>query len=577
MIENWRGAFTDRILERGRNCWRNGQVAIKTANDTTCSATVAGTQVYRVSVPMSGALARATCTCPHFAKGNMCKHIAAVLYALEAGDSNETCVESPVQDTQDISSRANRENILDMMSEDDLRGFVRELMGEDERLERRVLSRMGVVDLKQAKSDLRKLTTDLMRTYEHSGMIDWRYSLDFENEYLAGVDDIVEPFRTTQDVDGLMELVVVRLMQLQRIRIDDSDGFFSTALYPVRDDMKKAFIWADVKQRRKMLQTLNSFLQKKPGTNRNDMYWFLEDCVQGFLLDAFPTDPELAQDVIAMADSRIAELPAQCNDRGYDRNGADRRQWKMGRLMALSSTDASFDELTEAADELLGEAKAVRVLSDALLREGRVDEALGMLRDNVDAFDERRRGDDRPPRVVDRLIELTEQYKPVAEREVLLTWLLQNPPGKCSAKDLETWYDALHGLTGEQSWSQTRGALMATMPAGAKQTCLAHEDSLDELYECIMADGGGDLWKYESLLSDRYPQAYLELYLDQARFELNNSRDRREYNRAARALKKVVAFEGGFEIAQAEAEAVVAANPRKTALADELRKVGFAV
>ena len=84
MNDSWKDPFKPWILERGKTYHQMGRVHRLTHRGNEISAVVEGTEVYHVTVRFSrGIPESASCDCPHARGGNLCKHTAAVLFALE--------------------------------------------------------------------------------------------------------------------------------------------------------------------------------------------------------------------------------------------------------------------------------------------------------------------------------------------------------------------------------------------------------------------------------------------------------------------------------------------------------------
>lgn len=86
----WKRMFPDRILQRGKAYYDLGRVKELQMEDGKYSAFVYGSRIYSVDIfrRQDGSL-RFFCTCPHANDGNHCKHMAAVMYAVETeGDLN---------------------------------------------------------------------------------------------------------------------------------------------------------------------------------------------------------------------------------------------------------------------------------------------------------------------------------------------------------------------------------------------------------------------------------------------------------------------------------------------------------
>ncbi|MBQ1287690.1 MAG: hypothetical protein IIY22_03950, partial [Erysipelotrichaceae bacterium] len=82
-IQPWQNRFYSRILERGRDYYREGRVSDLKEADGTVSAKVAGFYTVQIRIDEDGRIAHMSCDCPYAAEGRNCKHEAAVLFACE--------------------------------------------------------------------------------------------------------------------------------------------------------------------------------------------------------------------------------------------------------------------------------------------------------------------------------------------------------------------------------------------------------------------------------------------------------------------------------------------------------------
>ena len=87
----WKNKFAPKVLERGQQCFTTGCVQKLKQDSNTIRATVNGTTRYDVTIHLSGDLPKTMeCTCPFADDGANCKHMAAVLFAVEAGEFSFT-------------------------------------------------------------------------------------------------------------------------------------------------------------------------------------------------------------------------------------------------------------------------------------------------------------------------------------------------------------------------------------------------------------------------------------------------------------------------------------------------------
>jgi uncharacterized Zn finger protein len=120
--DNFEQVLDSEILKRGRIYYKNGQVTDLTPEEDGWTALVIGSDEYEVDIHLDeeGDL-EAFCTCP-YEYGPYCKHVAAVLYAIQAetkGSRKSTKVSKTAQDYQKkvnaILTELTREQLLDVL------------------------------------------------------------------------------------------------------------------------------------------------------------------------------------------------------------------------------------------------------------------------------------------------------------------------------------------------------------------------------------------------------------------------------------------------------------------------------
>ena len=100
------GRFSKEILVRGEEYEEMGNVSINGFTGSQVTAIVDGTFPYEVRVEFAkdGHMLRHSCTCPYHAKGKCCKHIAAVLFALDNLPDGKFIKPYPLEETKTQSS-----------------------------------------------------------------------------------------------------------------------------------------------------------------------------------------------------------------------------------------------------------------------------------------------------------------------------------------------------------------------------------------------------------------------------------------------------------------------------------------
>ena len=123
-----RNRSTDAVFERGTNYHDEGRIRRLDRFGDLVTAAVSGSNLYDVTVDFGGRGIDTRCTCPYDGGGD-CKHVVAVLLDIAANPP------------QDEAERV--EAVLDDVSADDLRGFVRDTLAEHTELREQFLARFG--------------------------------------------------------------------------------------------------------------------------------------------------------------------------------------------------------------------------------------------------------------------------------------------------------------------------------------------------------------------------------------------------------------------------------------------------
>lgn len=103
----WEYNFASRIVERGRRYYRGHRVyGLQFDDEGNFSASVRGSRLYHVSgnYDADGRLSNLVCNCPYATDGNLCKHMAAVLFAIDAHHPHQEKVQlGPLVEFQKVS------------------------------------------------------------------------------------------------------------------------------------------------------------------------------------------------------------------------------------------------------------------------------------------------------------------------------------------------------------------------------------------------------------------------------------------------------------------------------------------
>jgi len=123
-----RNRSSDAVFDRGENYREEGRIRELNRFDDLVTASVRGSKLYDVTVEFGGQSIDTRCTCPYDGGGD-CKHVVAVLLDVAANP--------PQDESGDI------ETVLEDVSANDLRAFVRDALAEHSELREQFLARFG--------------------------------------------------------------------------------------------------------------------------------------------------------------------------------------------------------------------------------------------------------------------------------------------------------------------------------------------------------------------------------------------------------------------------------------------------
>ncbi|MEM2135636.1 MAG: SWIM zinc finger family protein [Candidatus Jordarchaeaceae archaeon] len=210
-MEKIQSLCTEGSFERGLRYYREGRVEKLDFVGITVKAVVAGTHKYRVTIRLDDDL-KAQCNCPYEGDG-YCKHIVATLIALK--------------NHQEGGKREKEEElinkILDRVSLEELKEFLRRMFREDPKLKSRFkiyfADRGGEKGIQDYKKEINLLYEGAAYEYKH-GVAE----ADFNQ-----IQDLAESFiqrgnlREAAKIYQALSEVIAENMEV----VDDSDGYYS--------------------------------------------------------------------------------------------------------------------------------------------------------------------------------------------------------------------------------------------------------------------------------------------------------------------------------------------------------------
>lgn len=237
MKYNWKQLFRNIILERGEDYYYGGLVSDLKKEDFGYSAVVKGNEDYEVNIFIENdKVTEMDCDCPYACDGNNCKHMAAVLYAIDEGPLEE--LPGKPEDINDI---------LASMSDEDVRKELYEIIENNREIRDHIYnlyrkSSFTRTDIYNFKRSLEELAYDHGDRY---GFVDWRNGRDHVDGFSRCLEDYVEPMMTRREYLNAFEALKQAFEVINNVEMDGSNGEYSMVEYSIEDYFKTIIESAD--------------------------------------------------------------------------------------------------------------------------------------------------------------------------------------------------------------------------------------------------------------------------------------------------------------------------------------------
>lgn len=551
-MESWKDYFEKRVLDRGRSYYNNGAVQNLRKTAEGYEAYVSGTVRYEVEIEMeNGKVEYMSCDCPYADSGENCKHMAAVMYAIEKQE-NGTIETNGKSGRKKQTAKENLQDIVDSIPEAELRDYVYSLAKDNKSIENYIRINHGSsIDaeyIKNLKKDLRAI----IRRYSNDGFIAWEDAFD----YISDVEDFMKiNIEGLIDKNFLMEAFELTNCVLDKITnqpMDDSDGGIVAVAGDCKDYWLEIMEKADDKSKDKMFRWFNNKLLK------HQLDDFIEDVVYEFIMKNFAEEKYLEKK-LALLDEFIKEDKFSYNYSKYigeklkimqklnypaeQINLYKERYWKLPEIRKVVFDEYIAQEDWQKAIEILEESK-------------KLDE------DNYLFM----------ARYCKNLIEL---YKKVGNKKAYRKELTEFIFDSCG-NDLSLIYELKEDCTPEEWLSYREKILAGEMLRETKLELLEKEGMYEELWQEIFERAElYEIDRYEKVLKKIFSERMLDLYVDYIRKNQIKVSNREQYSDLIKYLKKITLYSGGEKKAKE-----IAANwrdvfKRRRAMMDELNKAGF--
>lgn len=557
MIKNWQDHFSDRILERGFDCYLMDAVSGLVKTSQGYQANVYGTEAYDVSIDLeNGRLQSMSCDCPYAESGNNCKHMAATLYAIEDRGEN-------LPDENKLPSEI--EDVINQMSVEELREALFYVAKNEKSIETFILTRYNhsitddqMAALKQAFENIEKKYLDAY------GNPDWYRRKD----YRKAVEKFIET-SISQLIQNHLDKEAFDLLCFVFTSISQQDIYdYNDVLVSLLNDCHERWTQIYKQASQETKQVLFAWFNEHQVKYSIDNYG--QQLIRDFWEEHFQ-EREYLKEKLSVLDARISRLLSREINETSWRNPFQLQESVKQRLLLMEQLSYSPEAIQSYVKEYWFLSEIRQFVLERALADGRVEEAIAILKESKT---------------------LDSQYKDLLSRysEQLMT-IYQNLENSRAYKDelisyifeLENEDDLvkvsqLKELSSKDEWEGYRQRLLSQAKGAARFSLLEQEGLLYQLLDEILTVPFNRvvyLDKYEQSLKKEFPDLVRDTYVKDISEKIVSASDRKTYKELVSYLQKISTYSEGEKISRKIVGEWKLAYPRRRALLDELAKAGF--
>ena len=559
-MSGWKNLFQEHILGRGEMYYYDGAVLELHKTEYGYHAIVEGTEDYEVDIEIDeGQVCEMYCSCPYAEEGNNCKHMAAVLYEIEDWDDAEILPE----EVDSVLPEEELEEIIENMSQKELRSFVKEIVGHNSDIRNVLMTRYAVkIDEKQM-NHLKEGVDQLVWQYgDRSDYIDYRNAWDFIwalERYLEEKTDILLERKCWMEAFELTNYV---FRTIGNIDIDDSDGGISEIANACYDKWKAILCNCNEEEKSKIFSWFMSHLYCDYVAD------YLEDYMEDFLTHEFQVR-EVLEKKLKYLDEKIEAQGSStdCGSTWSPRYGYENNI--MQRLELMERLHFSKEEIKEYRRKHWMFSAVRRLEIQENYEQGNMDEVIRILQESKIL-------DKEHPGLLagysEQLISIYEkQADKKAYKDELRDYVFSYP------QNTLTYIQKLKEVCADKEWDDYRERILKDRKNYiVLYPFMEAEGMYERMLEYLKEEGFiYNLDRYEKVLKEKFPEQVRDLYITYLSNQARTAGNRNKYRELMNYLKKIRRYPGGKEKAVEIAKNWRAAYYRRTAMMDEMRKAGF--
>lgn len=551
MVMDWRRMFEPQILKRGEDYWQDGCVDELSEEENAVTAVVSGTNDYEVEIEINrkGNIEFMSCTCPYAEKGSNCKHMAAVLFAMDAEGLMPSDTHRNSGQISDLPWQA----ALSQLSPEEMRQLLSQWAQFDRKLQEQIAILHGQPASEALQTTWEMQLAEIQEEYtDCDDYISYDHAYDFYMELTDFLDTRLPQLLKTKSLTEAFALSCMVFETGMAQDADDSDGGCGVLAGACEEVWRQLLELADPQQEQQIHNWLASHIHA-PEWN------YGSEVAEQFLFDWEWSTPLLEQNLRLLDMELVKEDPAKYRM-------TELLSWRAGTMAALGMGQGEVDRFWAQYRHLpFAREREISRMMD----EKDYDGAIKVLKeskelDEKDAF-----------LVQDHSQKLIALYQQTGRTEELREEL-RFQIFSCVQRDL-TYIKMYREIISPEQWPALLEELLrSVMTRSLKYELLAFGEEYEQLYSAIMQEGSFHrLNRYADILCRRSPELVRDTYVQMLDGVMSRSSDRNMYRDAIGYLQRVRQFPNGAAAAKQLVDSWRVKFGRRRAMLDELDKAGY--
>lgn len=557
-MKAWRDLFPNHILDRGWDYYESGNICeVQTTTDG-FKAEVEGTQDYHVRIRLQeNRIVDLSCDCPYADGGSYCKHMAAVLYAVESD------WEDGEEDISDRIKGAKKElkDLIEGIPAEEAKQLLFELAWNDNALKNRILTQYAPVTLQQIVR-LKNQVDEIGYKYsDRYGFVDYYQASAYMNALCVFLGDCIPVLMKKGHHMDAFEIVNCVFHEVGNRDMDDSDGTSE-----VIGDMCYEY-WQEILEvcsEEEEKELMQWFMEHR----ENYVIDYMEDYIYDFLSNEFE-DEELLRLKMKDLDQKI-EIMKEKSESGQTYSAY--YGWVsniLERIQIMEKLNYTQEEIKNYRNQFR-RFHEIRELEIAEYIEAQdYENAIRVLKESK-VLDKNHKG--LLNNYSKQLMELYKKAnKQVEYKDELLKYIFEE--GFLNIEHIMQ----LKAVCEQEEWEAYRERLLAAeISEQVKWELLEKEGLYRRLFEKVTENSSiYVLDKYEAVLKKHFPEEVRDVYIRYVNAAMYRASARNLYRDAVEYLKKIRTYPEGERLAQEIADSWKREYKRRTAMVEELKNAGF--